>query len=962
MGPNGTEHLMMATLAGLTMYEIGRGNETETVWVSAGSNAIADAQFSVFLDEHPMVEDRPETNSWTLVNYFRNRGTVKGYILCDRVTNPISAGVAVSLAPVLGGVVIEPDFVADAQAIGLTQLADVRTRDEAWVFANYKNQKSNKALAYQPFDIIGPMGLYVALNCFVMDGHTTGTLNDEVLQWMEPDSPVLGTIAGVDEGLQVGRAGSYGLFSAGGVLTKGTELLGLTNPKLGTQAILSDNWLETTHWRAFRSSPANHASYRDLTWEDNVHYVTVQLSDGDNLEWVGQSAFYSDQNFWASPSRGSMPFGWGMPPLGLHDLLPQSLKSFCRDQRPADSFTAYGDGGYHYPDKFAENRGVTRETIRRQHTQRMAPIYQRTGLNVLLNIMWDWDNADAFKAYYNMGHDYQRLLGLLSLQYVPYAIGTGAIAWTTDTQGNDLPITSFRYHWWNKSGASFHQPIKTADLITSNAVHTGSVSSQDNFSAVIAVAWEYFRNERDNERTVAGDETQANVGRGFAPVLWFRNYLPTWARVLTPEQYLMMIRLRLRTDQTLARYREHLNTGLTNLDDAGFQAYEPASALRQTATQKLGQAQSATDKAAFDLCREAETAMEQARLNYLKASLIGNKITLKSPKPMPPLFYFDISELDADAPTVAYYRVQQCESADFSTTVTDDVTSIGLIQRRGAYVRVKAIGWRGGDESAWMNLNLTPNQSNVFMKEDFERFGANASIEADANWETALGGNGGLVLTYDDQIFRSDAVEVDSANGGTRSARIEGLWQSGAEVTNPADGNFGQMTEMIAYPWVPDTATSYTMSFDIKQGNWADPYLNRLLIIVYGDNDTAMWNTDIRGDSGAVHWTRSATGTWTQTLTEFPINVSNWRNLAYQVNTGSSATLKILINGSVIRTVSDFGPFGEQHIRKIGMRLWVNGATQGTTSGAIRVWLDNLTIESDPLPTTAVSHSFSWYE
>jgi DUF1680 family protein len=232
----------------------------------------------------------------------------------------------------------------------------------------------------------------------------------------------------------------------------------------------------------------------------------------------------------------------------------------------------------------------------------------------------------------------------------------------------------------------------------------------------------------------------------------------------------------------------------------------------------------------------------------------------------------------------------------------------------------------------------------VYFNEDFERFSADAQIATMANWNVTLNGFNGSLLYYDPTLFRADSTVVAPSTGGIRSGRVTAIWQHAADTANPASGNFHQSFELFANVWIPDTVTTYTVSYDLKQDVWADAYLNRFNIIAYGADNTAMWNADVRGDSGTIHWTCSSTSAWINAKTEWPITVANWRNITYRVTIGNPGKLEIFVNGVLVGTNANFGPGGKQLIRKIGLLQWLDGPRQGATSGTEQIWIDNLKV------------------
>jgi len=86
----------------------------------------------------------------------------------------------------------------------------------------------------------------------------------------------------------------------------------------------------------------------DIETEDDVHYVTFLMSDGDNVSWL-LDGFAFDEKWYGSPYRGEFPMGWTISPM-LADLAPTVMERLYEDATNRDSFVAGVSGrGYFYP-------------------------------------------------------------------------------------------------------------------------------------------------------------------------------------------------------------------------------------------------------------------------------------------------------------------------------------------------------------------------------------------------------------------------------------------------------------------------------------------------------------------------------------------------------------------------------------------------------------------------------------
>ncbi len=112
--------------------------------------------------------------------------------------------------------------------------------------------------------------------------------------------------------------------------------------------------------------PAGH------TWLANKVYVTLTMSEGDNLQYDQHRM----RTIWDDASRGQVPINWSISPL-LLDAAPAMLRYYQQTQTPNDFLVAGPSGaGYTYPGDWPSN---TLELF----TSRTAQYMDRTGMDVI---------------------------------------------------------------------------------------------------------------------------------------------------------------------------------------------------------------------------------------------------------------------------------------------------------------------------------------------------------------------------------------------------------------------------------------------------------------------------------------------------------------------------------------------------------------------------------------------------
>jgi hypothetical protein len=138
------DQLALATLQGLSMTY-----SSEQVFIVHEGT---EAQLSALVEQGAIaIGHNDAEQTWTLgrlLNYYSNR--LSGYILCSMDTTSESAEVAINLAHYLNAVVVTPENEEVAQAAGLSLVADVTDKDDAWLRATPYFEKMSKTLAVEP--------------------------------------------------------------------------------------------------------------------------------------------------------------------------------------------------------------------------------------------------------------------------------------------------------------------------------------------------------------------------------------------------------------------------------------------------------------------------------------------------------------------------------------------------------------------------------------------------------------------------------------------------------------------------------------------------------------------------------------------------------------------------------------------------------------------------------------------
>ena len=143
-----------------------------------------------------------------------------GYVLCDVATNPESSVVASVAAHVYQAVIVDVSLEERFIEAGYTMRYDARRKTTRDAWEEFRDACRNDALVLMPVNTAELRNFSICHHLFVLnlcrerdsvEGGMNSGLMDEVLAWLQPDSPVLGWEGGpFGEDEFVGKISRYG--------------------------------------------------------------------------------------------------------------------------------------------------------------------------------------------------------------------------------------------------------------------------------------------------------------------------------------------------------------------------------------------------------------------------------------------------------------------------------------------------------------------------------------------------------------------------------------------------------------------------------------------------------------------------------------------------------------------------------------------------------------------------------
>ncbi|MBD8047807.1 MAG: protein phosphatase [Clostridium argentinense] len=399
------ENVMISTLQGLVsnystsqIYTLNSSEPDYAIWLEDLKNNYA-VKYEVVKDP------------WELLDKFKSY--VDGYILYSNKTkNDPSINNACSLASLKKSLVVEESLEDKVKSYGITKLqGDCRNTDKYWAYNNLWNSGLNHSIVIQLSpDKSAPLRDYAIMaKCLVFFEETSEDLplSNKVFSSMDKNSICLGW--GSDEYNNV-----------------------MTASKHGVSLVAADWSYNLTVLSGFPSMPLNQKESPSPLTEDDVHYVTFIMSDGDNQQWnLGNN--FSSQKWYDSPHKGSFNMGWSITP-SMYYLSPTVLNLYYKNANKDYFIVSPSGNGYMFPSKFPN---ITLDYFVKNLNDYMGKVDQKYVAiiddNAFLKVsIWDKYTKEC------------NIKGLFYLNYKKHNDYCGEIIWS-----NDKPVVSCRDILWD---------------------------------------------------------------------------------------------------------------------------------------------------------------------------------------------------------------------------------------------------------------------------------------------------------------------------------------------------------------------------------------------------------------------------------------------------------------------------------------------------------------------------------
>ena len=518
-------HILAESIIGLMSLAVNEGRGETMVWTE-----MQNPDYNAVRDNLGLVSKGTQT-TWELLELHPEiRKQIDGYILCN-VRKQESLTVAAAASHVYKAIIVDAAYEAKVKALGYELKYDASNKTLADGWAEFKDKCNNNSLVMMP-TLTGNNKSYAIANRLMVVNYNkkaesasagnNSALITEILNWLQPLSPVVGWEQNVDERSFVN------LVSKSGNLMVPCDWI-------SNLSFMSANYSEKQAGIATVTNP------QFIKFDDKSKYASFFLSDGDNVQWM-MNAFRND-TYYFNIDNQKTKMAYGLPVTNLSMIAPFQLNKIISEQIPSNSLIEFGGGGYTYVDNFADSKN--RAEILNSLTIKVGNHMKQHRVKVLGLFSDDVLSEKSKEAYQAYISNNDQLIGIIAVQYSPYAGGNGEIMWFKNSKGYDIPVITTRYSIWNFGNTNTSNqgtPAFVASKINS------STSESSPFSLVAVHAWSKFSDIGESNDLLA--ENISGTESGATPVSWCQRRLNADVKVVNVEELIWQLRMREKPDQT----------------------------------------------------------------------------------------------------------------------------------------------------------------------------------------------------------------------------------------------------------------------------------------------------------------------------------------------------------------------------------------------------------------------------
>lgn len=518
-------HILAESIIGLMALSVNEGTGTTMVWTDSPNS-----NYENVISQIGMTSNGTQT-TWELLAKDEIKAHIDGYVLC-KMRKEESVTVATIASHVYRSIIVDEYYKDSIESLGYEMKYDARNKSLADAWSEFKDDCNNNALILMP-TLTGNLKSFAIANKLMVVNYnkeygttsegTNKALFEEVLDWLEPLSPVIGWEQGLSEDVFVSP-----VSKSGNMMVPSDWIYNTT--------VMSADYADHQPGLAYVTNP----QYIDFS--DSLHYVSFFLTDGDNVQWMMND--FRTSTYYLNDENSSLKMSFGLPVANLSMISPYQLDQIFSEQVPNNTLIEFGGGGYYYPDNFGDNKDRTE--LLDGIAQKVGAHMRQHRVKVLGLLCQDVLSTEAQEAYQAYITNNSQLIGIVAVQYSPYAGGEGQVMWFTNSEGIDIPVVTVRYALWNHGSSNLTN--QGTPTYIAGKINELSTTDSTSYSVVAVHAWSEF-----SDIGTSTDPLAENVGGSTAGpevVSWCKNKLNSNVKVVNVEELIWQLRMHERKEQT----------------------------------------------------------------------------------------------------------------------------------------------------------------------------------------------------------------------------------------------------------------------------------------------------------------------------------------------------------------------------------------------------------------------------
>lgn len=244
-------------------------------------------------------------------------------------------------------------------------------------------------------------------------------------------------------------------------------------------SILAADWCQNLSiWSSLPSKKVVQKETKKVAKDgEQVHYVTMLYSDGDNIQWMSGGGFANEFFLETPANKKEMPFGWTLTP-NLIETLPQMIDYLYSNMTNNEHFVASVTGyAYNHPSRLSQ-------TAKEQYARDTAKMMADANMDYVAIKGGTADNNAAYRAYAAQPE--------IKGGFIMYGEGSsdeGRILWL-----NKKPFVHDRIIFWQDDNYR-HNPANMAKEIVKTNYYPRDKTKESGYSFIQVHCWSYKYND-----------------------------------------------------------------------------------------------------------------------------------------------------------------------------------------------------------------------------------------------------------------------------------------------------------------------------------------------------------------------------------------------------------------------------------------------------------------------------------